>query len=115
MINLIESFLNKRLRKKLIERLNKIDKSEWKRIEHDFNDWTFPKDFEDLKPKWWDNGGKRIRERKYETTAIICTLVYEEFGERKMLEYHNVTVGDMTLDEFNEWYEKKIKQWGKRK
>jgi hypothetical protein len=105
MIIKIQNYLDKRLSDKLIKRLNSIPKTEWKRIEHSFNGWDFTCDFYDLKPKWWDSISKRFSQRRHAVIGELCSLINSEFGERKMLEYHNVTVGEMTLDEFNKWYD----------
>ncbi len=99
---MINKLTNFELSKKIMERLNETEKSEWLRIANTFNSWEFPISFYDLIPKWW---GKPGMNQAAEVITPIIDRVKREFGEKEMLRFHNVTKGRMSDSEFEYWFD----------
>lgn len=51
----------------LINQLNKIDKTHWRRIWCELNTWSLPKEFD--KPEWWENSSRQ-QKSKYITPVM---------------------------------------------
>lgn len=93
--------------RKIIERLQEINKSEWARICYSFEKWEFPIEFYDLMPSWWNdfvtnNYGKTARE--YNIIYPVIHKIRKEIGRYGVLRYLHVTVRLINPDEFEYWY-----------
>lgn len=106
----IQLWQDKTLAKKLVKRLHTIDKEQWIRINHTFNRWDFPIEFYDIMPKWWlDESRQGWMDRKHEIISPVMEVIDTVFSRKEQLMYHNVTVGKMTEQEFEYWYDMNTK------
>lgn len=90
---------DKELSEKLIERLKTFDEDRWIDIAHTFNGWVFPTGFYDLVPNWW-----RMGTREHLVLRPLMQMVTDKFGNKEQLRFHNVSMGNMSNEEFEYWY-----------
>jgi len=88
----------------LITLLLTINKIEWARIYCELNCWKFPKELEELKPKWWvnDNADGPGTDVKSDIISPINNKIIEVLGRRWISREWNK--GRMTEHEHNVWW-----------
>jgi hypothetical protein len=101
---ILNNWFDSILIKKLLKRLESLDKDYWLWYGHQFSDWRFPVEFYDLIPRWYSKRGRYIRDRRYKLTRPIFERIYSEFSVEEQLRFHNVIVGRMSEAEFDYWY-----------
>ncbi len=100
-LNEIQRLHDEYLKRKIIERIQSIDRRQWIAIEHKFNRWEFPVEFYNLIPKWWKGFGD---DQHHDFISPVCNFISNNFNNKEKLEYHNVWNGCMTLEEFEYWW-----------
>lgn len=95
-------FLDKKLSRKILNRLESLDRNKWLYIGDRFNRWEFPIEFYDLIPKWYMLGCNV--KRAMLITSLTMQRIRTEFGYKEELRAHNVGM-KMTNDEFDFWYD----------
>lgn len=100
---ILENWFDAILTKKLLKRLESLDRRDWLWYDNQFNNWGFPVEFYDLIPRWW-NSSKVRKGRRFELIWPVCERIQNEFSRKDQLRFHNVGERRMSEAEFDYWY-----------
>ncbi len=101
---ILDNWFDAILTKKLLKRLESLDKRDWLWYGHQFNNWAFPIEFYDLIPKWYRRHGRYIGDRRFKIINPVCERIRDAFSLKDELWFNNVVNGRMSESEFEYWF-----------